>query len=334
MIYKSKDLIIINNNWNTSKIIMLTLQSFHKIVNVNKTWLITLILLVLVIHNTHSQSNQLAGTSYFIYPNSGLIDKQSNANFSFQEFGGFVRIPYKFKNETTRMINGISYAYIKSNIDNLPTDIEGANFKIFQAITYQTIIAQKLPRDFNLVFSLKPTIASDFEEKLSSDDFIMQGFLFASKKKSEHLSIGLGLANTMRLGNIFLLPIIPFYYKNYKHTINAVFPLKFDYTYIVNSNETLKIGIRETANGGNINITAPYSSNNITEVDKVNYSRVNIGPIIYYNINKYIQFEMLSGISLRRQYNLLDKEENHENIDLKNTPFFQVGLFLTAPKWK
>lgn len=298
-----------------------------------KRLLLITYLFLLIAHHLIAQNHQLAGISYVFYPNTGLKDEARNVTFTFQEFGGFVKIPYKFKNEKTVLINGLSYACVNGVVNNTSTEFEGDNTEKLQVVTFQSIIAQKLKNNFNLVFSLRPTIASDFEKKLSSDDFVMQGFVFVSKKKNENLSIGLGVANTMRLGETFVLPIMPFTFKRNKHNINAIFPLKLDYTYCVDKKERLKLGFREIANGGNINITASYSSSkNIPEIDKVNYSRINIGPVVYYNITKFIQFEATGGVSLRRHYNLLDIENNKQEMYLKNAPFFQFGIFLTPPK--
>ena len=58
-------------------------------------------LILLLTGNGLSQKPQLAGASYIFYPNSGLKDDTRNAEFTFQEFGGFIKIPYKFKNGKT-----------------------------------------------------------------------------------------------------------------------------------------------------------------------------------------------------------------------------------------
>ncbi len=295
-------------------------------------WLVISNFLILFVCKGYAQNPQLAGVSYVSYPKSGLKDTDKNSQITFHEFGGFVRVPYLFKNNKTIMINGISYAYVQSDISHTKVDLEGVNSEVFQVISYQTIIAQKLKNNLSFVFSLMPTIASDFEEAITSDDFIMQGSIMLSKKKKECFSYGLGVANTMRLGNIFLLPIVQLNYKNHQHSINALLPVKFDYIYTLDHKEKWMIGFRELANGGNINITASYNTSNVSEIDKVNYSRINMGPVVYYNINKFMQFQAIVGMSVRRKYNLQDAESRTEKIDLKNTPFFQVGIFLIPPK--
>ena len=307
-----------------------------KLTNI-KIWrlLVFSALFLLQYENSMTQNHQLAGFSYIFYPNSGLKDDARDTKFAFQEYGGFVKIPYRFKNKKTIIVNGLSYACLYGYISNHSIKYDGDNTEKLQFLTFQTIVAHKLRDDLNIVFSLRPTIASDFEERLSWDDFIMQGFLFLSKQHSENLSIGLGLANTIRLGKTLVIPIIPFRYTKNKHSLNTMLPLKLDYIYCIDHNEKLKMGFRETVNGGNINITASYNANStIPEIDKINYSRINLSPVFYYNITKYIQIEILGGISIRRRYNLLDIEGTTHKMYLKEAPFLQLGMFFTPPKNK
>ncbi len=307
------------------------LRCYSKIKNVRRLFVIS-ILMILFMSKGSAQNAPLAGVSYVSYPNSGLKNEGAKARVSFLEFGGFVNLPYRFKNNKTILVNGISYAYVKSNISNTAVDLEGVNTEVMQVISYRTILVQKLKNNLNMVFSLRPTIASDFEEEITSDDFIMQGFFMLSKNKNEHLTYGLGVANTMRLGQVIVLPILQFRYQKHMQSVNALFPIQFDYNYTIDSKEKWQIGFRETANGGNINITASYNNNTIRKIDKVNYSRINIGPVIYYNINKFLQFQAVGGMSVRRKYNLLDADNNTQKLDLQNTPFMQVGIFFRPPK--
>ncbi len=299
----------------------------------NKRFFLIANLLVLFVYSSFSQSPQLAGVSYVLYPRSGVKDESKPVEFRFQEFAGFIRVPYKFKNEKTLMVNGLTYASVNTDISNAMYSLE-ENYSKMQVIFFQSVIAQKLPSDFTAVISLRPTIASDFKEKFSANDFVMQGFLMVTKKKNENFTYGLGVVNTMRLGRTIVLPMIQIRLKNNKQCLEGVLPLKLNYSYSVGNNERLKVGLRGVVNGGNINISVPYTLNSSgNEIDKVNYSRANVGAVITYNITKLIQVEAFGGTSLRRQYYLLDVEDNKQKFYLDEVPFFEIGLFF-APHLK
>ncbi len=295
----------------------------------NNRFLIIASLLVLIVGKSTGQEPQLAGISYVLYPRSGVKDNNKPVEFMFQEFAGFIKVPYKFKNEKTILVNGLTYASVNTDISNASTSLEENSGKM-QVIIFQSIFVHKLPKDFTVVVSLRPTIASDFKERFSSNDFLLQGFMMLTKKKNTNFTYGAGLVHTMRLGKPLVLPMLQFHYKNQKHTFNGILPLKLNYSYSVDNQMRLKTGVRGVVNGGNINITIPNTLNSTgNEIDKVNYSRVNIGPFITYNITKMIQLEAFGGVSLRRQYYLLDTEENTQKFYLGEVPFFQIGLFLT-----
>ena len=53
-------------------------------------------------------------------------------------------------------------------------------------------LAHKWNEKWTLLANLKPTVASDFEQKLSSDDLIFQGAIIATRKINDKFKIGAG----------------------------------------------------------------------------------------------------------------------------------------------
>ncbi len=78
---------------------------------------LTIILLVFIIYtqNSTAQDFELAGISSVTYPKSGVKDINQNPEISFQEFGTFINIPYKLKNDKTVLINGMGYGWVESS---------------------------------------------------------------------------------------------------------------------------------------------------------------------------------------------------------------------------
>ncbi len=84
------------------------------------------------------------------------------------------------------------------------------------AFYYQLMLFHKLKADWSLLINLKSTIASDFEERLSGDDFVLQGAGIAIKKMNEHFRVGGGFAYTIRFGKPKAVPVLSLNYKKRK----------------------------------------------------------------------------------------------------------------------
>jgi hypothetical protein len=194
-----------------------------------KEWLV-LSFILLMVGRSFSQEFELAGISSVTYPKSGLKDTDNSAVFSFQEFGAFINIPYQFKNEKTVLMNGLGYGWVESSGSNLALHYSDKNIEQLYAVYYQLMFAHKLKSDWSLIINLRPTIASDFKEHISSNDFVIQGAALAMKKVNTTFSIGCGLAYTMRFGRPFAVPVLPLKYEKGKHSISALFPLESAYT--------------------------------------------------------------------------------------------------------
>lgn len=169
----------------------------------NKKSVFVLGFIFLFMLKSNAQDFDLAGISSVTYPKSGIKGSNQKAEFSFQEFGALVNIPYKFKNGKTILVNGVGYAWIESSGAELSFFDSDKNKEQLHAIYYQLMLVHKMKNNWRLLVSLRPTIASDFDEALSTNDFVMQGVGFAMKQVNEKFSIGGGLAYTMRFGKPF-----------------------------------------------------------------------------------------------------------------------------------
>lgn len=295
----------------------------------------TIIIAILYGVQAFAQDIEIAGISSVFYPNTGLKGSDNSAEVSFQEYGAFINIPYKFKNKKTVLVNGLGYGWIESSSSGLSFLETGKNKEQLQAIYYQLMFAHQLNNSWRLLINLRPTLASDFEHSLSADDFVLQGIGFALKKVNEHFSIGGGIAYTMRFGKPFAVPVLPLNYKKGKHNISALLPIKLTYKYSLDNKEKLSVGLKHIVNGAQFNIATPkIEKYHIPEIDKISYTRANIGATINYNITKFVQLELYGGASVRRQYNLLDKSNKTHEFNFKEAPFVQFGITLVPPKKK
>jgi len=288
------------------------------------------IILLLFLNNTYSQDFKLAGIHYANYPKAAIKDISGNQETSFNEFGVFINFPKKLKNDKTALINGIGYGFVEATMYNFPTLPTSEYQKKLQVFYYQLMLLHKWNEKWSLLVNLKPTIASDFEQKLSSDDLFIQGAVIATKTMNNKFKIGGGVVSSTRWGSPRVLPVVNMHYKYNKHNLNALLPLNLIYTYSLLPEEKLKLGVKYARNGANFNI---YASD-LAEIDKINYSRANVGILANYQLTKILRLEAYGGVSTRRIYRLVDFDKNMYDYDSNAAPFFSIGIVLVSPKRK
>jgi hypothetical protein len=307
----------------------INMSCFYKKTTLQKTSIIIIISFIFL-NNGYSQDFKLAGIHYVNYPKSEIKDVSRSQETSFQEFGVFVNFPKKLKNDKTTLINGFGYGFVEATMYNFTQPQTNAYEIKLQEFYYQLMLLHKWNEKWSLLVNIKPTLASDFEQKLSSDDFTFQGAVIATRRLNDKFKIGGGVANTMRFGTSKVLPVLKLHYKNNKHQINALLPLNFKYSYALLPEEKLEVGLKYTLNGANFNI----ADDNLPNVDKINYSRANIGMLANYHFTKIFRLEAYGGLSTNRKYNLVGTNDNVIDFDSKPAPFFNVGIVLILPKRK
>ncbi|GAA3509945.1 hypothetical protein GCM10022393_23630 [Aquimarina addita] len=282
-----------------------------------KSLRLTLYSLFIFVSTIFSQDFELAGIKYLNYP---AIDSN---DFSIQEFGAFINIPTKLKNDKTILINGLFYGQVR--INDLKNHISIIDQElVLHSISYRFMLLHKFNKKWAFIGVLEPTLASDFESSLSSDDLVLQSMAIASKTINTKLNVGAGLLYSTRFGQPMVIPVMPIKFNSNKHRINALLPTRVLYAYEATHN--FDIGIKAAVNGANFNLTG--FSNQIDDVNKVNYTRANIGPVIYYKPKKKITLELTGGISTNRRYNLVQENEDVIETTLPTQAFFNLGLVI------
>lgn len=152
--------------------------------------------------------------------------------------------------------------------------------------------------------------------------------MLVSKQMNDKMKLGVGVINSTRWGSPIVIPALSFHYKHKKHQLNALLPVNFKYTYALLPKNKLKLGFKYARNGADFNI---YSSNS-PEVDKLSYSRANIGFLTTYKPKKLMRFELNAGISTGRVYRLVADNLNVNEFDSKAEPFITIGFSIVLPQ--
>ncbi|QDO95246.1 hypothetical protein FNB79_15115 [Formosa sediminum] len=276
---------------------------------------------------SYSQDLKLAGVQYNNYPNSEIKNNSESHDISFQEFGGYINFPKKLKNNKTILVNGLGYGYVKASLDTqLLPFIE--NNKTLQTFNYQFTLLHQWNEKWNILINITPTLASDFEAKISTEDFIFQGAAVVSLKINTKFKIGSGIGYSARFGTPRLVPLMNLHYKNNKHQINALLPLSLKYSYTLLPNNKLELGLKYILNGAHFN-TESTGANNINEI---NYSRANIGASADYYITKTMRLEAFCGLSAARTYGAIATDGTEYDFDSETAPFFSLGMVIITKK--
>lgn len=300
-------------------------QLFKEIVLNNVT--LTMFIFTISFINVYSQDLKLSGIQYSEYSNSEIKKDSEQPDISFQEFGAFINLPKKLKNNKTLLINGFGYGFVEASLDTQLFPSMESN-KTLQTFYYRLTLIQQWNENWNILFNVTPTLASDFEGQLSADDFVFQGAVVVTRTINSTLKIGSGIAYSTRFGTPRPVPLINLQYKNNKHQINTLLPLNLKYSYNLSPKDRLKIGFQCSLDGANFN-TLTTGTNNI---DEINYSRANIGALIDYKITKMLRLEAYGGLSAARRYTVIDTDSTEYNFDSETAPFFSLGIVLIPKK--
>lgn len=288
-----------------------------------------ILLLAFIGFNAAAQDVRLASVEYAAY-SATKVENNSKNEVSASEFGAFLNIPVILKDKRTLFFTSLRYASVTPAIhfeDSAKTS------KTLQKFALGLTVIHKWNNKFTITLNLTPTLASDFAGRLSGDDFLMQGSALFSDKFSNTITAGAGLAYTTQFGNPRLLPVLQFQYRQNRQSLIAVLPSFINYFYSITANDKLRIGARFGPNGGNYNISGNDFSTPAA-LSQFQYTRINIGPVINYQLAKYIQAEAFGGLSARRRYRFEDVYKTEYDFDARSGPFFNIGIVLNAAKVK
>lgn len=160
----------------------------------------------------------------------------------------------------------IGYANLTANTEvSLPlVNLESIRY---HTISYGLGLIQTLNTNWPLVANFIPTLAPDFEEKLSGNDLLFKANALAVNTKNEKLKYGIGLAYTTRLGRQLLIAMGLLMYNTRKFELDIVLPNKL--SAMVKTNKNLfYFGVKAGLNGGVFNNSSEFQtvSNTVNEL--------------------------------------------------------------------
>ncbi len=290
---------------------------------------LTLFLFAFGFHFAAYGQLELAGFRYSHFPSVGIEDSPSNQEVELSEFNFFLNLPKKLKNDKTVLVNGLEYKLVTPSSED-DFDLITGNRQNLHFIGYRLMILHPMANDWRLLLLANPSLSSTFNTDLEGDDFLFNGTLLFTKKKSERFSYGGGLVFTSRFGNPRFLPALQFDFTQPKSELKIILPNRITYERFYGK---LTPGLQMTVDGSNYNYNfyRVNEDNELELVSSLGYTRVVVGPTVKYCIRKMIQLEASGGLAVARRLELQGDTFENEQFNVENGAFFQVGISLVPP---
>jgi hypothetical protein len=259
---------------------------------------------------------------YFNHANSNFDIDSGSGEIKMNEFIATLQFASPLKQGETFLLNKFQYTFFNYEADFVANSLNSE--KNFHAIEYTLGIVHKLQNDWKVVASITPMLSSDFEESINSDDFLIQANAIAIKRSSPNFEYGFGLTYTTKFGDPLLLPVLKMTYRKRNWTTLVFLPSYISQYYKVNENT--KVGLKAVVYGNAFNATFDENRYN-SDVNRVVYSRITVGPEFQTKMYKNLYFNAALGVSLRNILEVQDTDLNTiGDYDIDNKFFMNVGF--------
>jgi len=283
--------------------------------------IVLICLLLGITQQTVAQTSDLFRIEYLNVPNN-------NSGNSISRFRTLFQLPLEFKKNNYIVVGG-EYRYIKLDLqDNLPFNIEDLNS--VQRIEGSLGYVHKTEGDW--VYAIKGAVRlqSNFETKLTSDDYIYVGNVYAIRDRTKDREDGkpdrliIGLEYSTTPGRNYPLPIINYYrefHPNWTYTLGVPktnIRYKFDETNHVQAFLTLDNFFANIQGNKDVNGKVAENISMTTVLGGLGYEHYFTDHIMYYG---YVAYTISNDFRLRNN----DRDDIY-TIEDKNTLYFRTGI--------
>lgn len=276
-----------------------------------------------------AQDLKLAGFSVSNFTAAEIKDAPLDQEAGFTEYDFFLNLPVPLRKGKMILVNGLQYQLVSSSID--ADDIPALDDQNLHRLGYSLTVIHELGNDWRFIGQANPVISSTLNTQLESDDLLFNGALQFVKFHSNTLNYGFGVARTARFGNPVFLPVLQFGLKTGNSSLHLVLPSIAYYKYQFGD---LRAGFQFSADGSQYN--ANFADNDETEatepIDALAYKRIMFGPTLEYRVGRLIQIEASAGFVASRSVEVRGDLFNDDTIEIKNSPFIQIGLSIMPPR--
>ena len=267
-----------------------------------------------------------AGYEYFPFsklkePDPGTFERDLEVRIS-TIYGEFSLAPIVRSQGKTVIVNTLSYHRFDLDYRNWDDQQGGNRIENTQGIEYTFVLVRQLSEKWNMTMVATPGIHSDLVEKLSYDDFNLQGAVIFGRRHSETFTYGIGAAYTLRYGEPFPLPFVALQWNkapNWK--ADVLLPVHAELWYLPSLR--LELGLTARVKGSQYHGSPDrYLGSN----PRMRYSVVTVGPSVKLHFSSAARLIVDGGVTMLRRFEFFDGSREVASYDLKSSPFVRAGL--------
>ncbi|WP_229724448.1 hypothetical protein [Winogradskyella forsetii] len=277
--------------------------------------------LMMMVFALQAQSSDLFRIEYLNIPNN-------DSGNSINRFRTFFQLPLEFKKDNFIVVGG-EYRYIDLGLQDVPFTTE--DLKSVQRIEASLGYLYRSSGDWIYAIKGGMRLQSNFETKLTSDDYIYVGNIYAIRDRTKNREEGakpdrliIGLQYTTTPGRDFPLPILNYYrefHPDWTYTLGVPktnIRYKFDDVNHVQAFLTLDNFFANIQGNKMVNGKVAENISMTTILGGLGYEHYFTDHIMYYGYVAY---------TISNDYRLRDNErEDIYTIDEKGTFYFRTGF--------
>lgn len=245
----------------------------------------------------------------------------STNTVGFQNSNATLKYPLKLQKGT--LINSLEYTNYKVDYND-KLDEAAFGIETFKSIAYALKFNKDILNGWNYSISVSPTLASNFESKVSTDDLFINGGVVFTKMYAKN-KLKLGVVRNLSYGFNSPIPVIAVEGSLNENLAYSVgFPIT-EFLYKVNNTNQFSLYAKPKGFYANIGNSVFVNVND--EVEKAQFQSYVSGLKFSHSIDENWKIEFDAGYQLKSEYNLLDKNLNSV-YEFKTKNNFSAGVSL------
>ncbi len=291
--------------------------------NTSTVFLLCLIL-VSAFSNVIAQESFGISVNYNYFPYTELKDESADEpdlKIHTNTIGGKLAFPLSFKKGKVLIKNYIEYKRVNFKYKDNLTDID---IDQVQSVKYTAFVTDSLSPKWMLAVIVTPGLASDFGDKLSTDDITFEAILGLIRKTRKMNDFGFGLAYMRDFGRPLPLPFLYFTWQiSPKLKANGLLPNNINLIYT--PHKVIDLGLSLMMTGDRYHGDPDkYGIDN----PQLEYSEGTVSPMVQIHFTKWMHLNLEGGFAFARNFEFLDGNDKILSYDLKPTGYFRTGFVL------
>ena len=227
--------------------------------------------------------------------------------------------PMMFSEGRTIVLNEISYQRIGFNYRKTESILERLH-----GVRYTLTLIHRCSAGWSILAMAKPSLASDFEVDLSSEDISFQTAVIVNRHLSEKFTLGIGAAYSTQFGTGVPMPLVSLEWNNGNRcSASAILPSNLEVWYQAGQN--LDLGFLVTGDGDNYHFDPQEYQ---VERPELRYTMMTVGVAAKIGLSKHIDTNIETGIIGLHRFEFYSGDEEIVSNDLEPSQYLRIGLQL------